>query len=281
MPTRPFLRFGGLRRLGALTMVAGLLCLAGQASFHAPRAQAPAGGKPPTYVVKAGDSLWAIARTYRVTVAQLASTNAMHPSDVLVIGRHLKIPGVTSPSTPSTHSASAPGSRPGTPAAASAGGPPADRNFCNTFTPTAGPRHVLPAGLQGQPARMALRPLFVHWSKQYGVAPALAEAIAWQESGWQVGVVSSAQAVGVGQLLPSTADFVSHQLLGQTLDINSASDNIRMSARYLAYLQGQEGSVCRTVAAYYEGSVNMSHYGVFLETEPYVASVEALMPRFE
>ena len=35
-----------------------------------------------------------------------------------------------------------------------------------------------------------------------------------------------------------------------------------------------------TIAAYYEGPLNLSRSGVFPETQLYVASVEALIPRF-
>ncbi|MGI8491912.1 MAG: lytic transglycosylase domain-containing protein [Acidimicrobiales bacterium] len=208
----------------------------------------------------------------------------MRPSDVLIIGRRLRIPtrsggaggsGLAAGGKGGGHSATTAA------VATRAGSATAASDFCETFTPTAGPRRVLPAALAANPGRLALRPLFVRWSEQYGVPAALTEAIAWQESGWQVGAVSSAQAVGVGQLLPTTADFVSHQLIGTNLDITTANDNIRMSARYLAYLQSEEGSICRTVAAYYEGSANMARFGVFPETEPYVASVEALVPRFD
>jgi hypothetical protein len=55
-----------------------------------------------------------------------------------------------------------------------------------------------------------------------------------------------------------------------------------MSAAFLAYLAGVEGNnQCETIAAYYEGPLNLGQYGVFPETQAYVASVEALLPRFE
>ena len=66
------------------------------------------------------------------------------------------------------------------------------------------------------------------------------------------------------------------------MNINSVSDNIRMSAAFLAYLADVEGNNrCMTIAAYYEGPVNLERYGVFPETQAYVASVEALIPEFE
>ena len=153
-------------------------------------------------------------------------------------------------------------------------------NFCATFAPRYDARGVLPSTLASNRSRLALRPIFVSWAERYGVSPALVEAIAWQESGWQEGVVSSASAVGVGQLLPSTATFVSQDLLGTNLNINTVNDNIQMEARYLAYLQGNLGSTCSTVAGYYEGLQNMQRYGVLGESQAYVASVEAMIPSF-
>ena len=248
-----------LIRIIALAACLGLVVVAGQASFGF-----SGGGR--TYVVRPGDSLWAISQADHLTVAQLASANGMRPSDILLIGRTLVIPS----------SAPAPAA---SPVALAEGN---SETFCATFTPTAGPRGVLPYQLSVSPERLVLRPYFVEWADTYGVSPALVEAIAWQESGWQAGVVSSAQAVGIGQLLPSTAQFIASRLVGLPLNITSASDNIRMSAAFLAYLSHQEsGNLCATIASYYEGPVNLSKFGVFPETVSYVASVEALLPRFE
>ncbi len=110
----------------------------------------------------------------------------------------------------------------------------------------------------------------------------LLEAIAWQESGWQQGVVSSAGAVGTGQILPTTAQFISGSIIGMPMNINSVSDNIRMSAAFLSYLAGVEGNNrCATIAAYYEGPDNLRQYGIFPDAQVYVADVEALIPQFE
>ena len=120
------------------------------------------------------------------------------------------------------------------------------------------------------------------WANHYDLSAPLLEAIAWQESGWQQDVVSSAGAVGTGQILPSTASFVSTDLVGMPLNIKSQSDNIRMSAALLSYLADIEGNNrCDVIAAYYEGSINLSRYGVFPDTQAYVANVEALIPEFE
>ena len=122
--------------------------------------------------------------------------------------------------------------------------------------------------------------MFVRWGRAYGVAPDLLEAVAWQESGWQNNAVSSADAQGIGQLLPSTAAFI-NGLLGTNLQTNVASDNIRMEARYLALLlHGTGNRVCEAVASYYQGYATLQHIGVLPESQVYVSSVLGLRPRF-
>lgn len=252
-------------RAAAALLALGLVAFAGQASYCSTSLN--------VHVVTSGDTLWGIATAHHLTVRQLAAANGLSAGGVLRIGTHLVIPGGTS--SGSTGSSVATSTRSATSSSSTS-----SRSFCATFAASSGASGVLPSALAGNPGRLAMRPLFVRWAQTYGVSPALVEAIAWQESGWQEGVVSSASAVGVGQLLPSTSRFVSHDLLGTSLDINSANNNIQMSARYLAYLQDHEGSTCATIAGYYEGLQNMQTRGVLPETEPYVVSVEALLPRF-
>lgn len=264
-PRLPHIRAARVRvpylRLVVIVAALGAVALVGQASYSSSSSN--------TYVVQPGDSLWAIAQRSGVSVQALAAVNGMRMTDILPIGRHLSIPGHGQATTVSSASTSA-GS-----AASSAGG--SSRTFCQTFRSSGGPYGVLPAQLNSSPSRLALRPYFVRWANAYGVSPALLEAIAWQESGWQQGVVSSANAVGIGQLLPSTASFVA----GNQLQITVASDNIEMMARYVAYLASHTSGTCEVIAGYYQGLANLSAYGVLGESEPYVASVEALLPRFE
>jgi soluble lytic murein transglycosylase-like protein len=262
------------RRVGSLLVVMvslGLLTGAGAAGFSVAH----------SYVVQPGDSLWAISRANGLTVSQLAAANQMNENDLLLIGRHLTIPSdAPQAATTSSGSAATSSSAP----SASASGPSTANpwTFCSTFVAQGGPWGVMPELLQQSPDRLALQPLFMQWASHYGLSLPLLEAIAWQESGWQQAAVSSAGAVGTGQLMPGTASFISSTLVGAPLNINSVSDNIRMSAAFLSYLAGVEGNNrCATIAAYYEGPDNLRQYGVFPETEAYVASVEALIPRFE
>ena len=51
----------------------------------------PREGRRQAYVVRAGDSLWGVARRYGVEVGELAQWNAMAPGDVLRIGQELVV----------------------------------------------------------------------------------------------------------------------------------------------------------------------------------------------
>lgn len=216
------------------------------------------------YVVRSGDTLWAIALAHGTTVGALAAANHLDPAAILPVGAHLQIPGSA------------------TGAAASQDGPSAPGGFCATFRAASGPVGVLPPALAASPSRLAVRPVIERWSAHYGLYAPLLEAIMWQESGWRQDVVSSAGAVGVGQLMPGTADFVASSLVGETLDPRSLDDNIRMSAAFLGYLAHLEGgSRCATIAAYFEGPVNLATDGVYPSTRTYVADVESLVLRFE
>ena len=254
-------------RLAAAAVSLGVLVGAGAAGY------ANDGGH--SYLVQPGDTLWAISQANDITVNQLASANGIDPNNILPIGRSLYIPtlsqatsGGTRSETRSTAAPTVQSANPWT--------------FCSTFLPSGGPVGVLPQLLADSPARLDLQPLYVRWSSYYNLSLPLLEAVGWQESGWQQNVVSSAGAIGAGQIMPGTAKFIVTFLIGKAMNIDSASDNIRMSAAFLTYLADIEGNNrCMTIAAYYEGPLNLAQYGVFPETQAYVASVEALIPRFE
>jgi hypothetical protein len=251
-----------IRLIAAATVLVGLVTF-GLADYAS-------SSSSDVYTVQAGDSLWAIATSRGITVAQLASANRMNPNDILLIGRRLVIPGQSAASTPS---------QPVVVAAAPNRNPV---SFCATFRPSGGSWGRLPAGLAGSSRYYQLRPIFQEWSNYYDISLPLLEAVAWQESGWQQGVVSPTGAIGVGQVEPYTATFITTNLVGHPLNIHSAADNIHMSAAFLNYLAEIEGNNrCATIAAYYEGPLNLQTRGVLPSAQQYVADVEALLPEFE
>lgn len=247
--------------------------MAGQAAFGRT-------GSGLTVRVQRGDSLWSLSSRYGVSMQQLAAANGMRLSDVLLAGRTLRLPGAAAGKS---GAAGKDGATAGAKAGPTFRSPPptvkvAPGSFCTTYVPPTGPKGKLPSGLS--PKQLALRPLFVKWADRYRVPLDLILAESWQESGWQNNVVSPDGARGIGQLLPSTADFVNRQL-GTKLDLAVPSDNIQMMAAFLAYLlQATGGQICPTVAAYYQGLGALQRYGVFPVSEGYVRAVLSLRPRF-
>jgi soluble lytic murein transglycosylase-like protein len=140
----------------------------------------------------------------------------------------------------------------------------------------------LPARLLAHPERLALTPRFDYWAKVYGVPPDLLKGLAWYESGWQNQVVSSTGAVGVGQLMPFTSDFVAKQLLSNpALDPKKVDDNIRMSARFLRFLLDRVGGAPGlALAAYYQGLARTQQGKFFDDTKTYIAGVSAARKQF-
>jgi LysM repeat protein len=207
-----------------------------------------AGGSPAgVHVVRLGETLSEIAAAAGVSTSALARANGIDDANLVVVGRHLVVPARTS-------SGGASGS-----------------------TSSAG----LPARLVANPERLALMPTFDHWAATYNVPADLAKAVTWLESGWQNGTVSSAGAVGIGQLMPDTSDFMA-VLIGEWLDPNDAGDNIRMSVRYLRWLLDRTGgNTNRALAGYYQGFASIEARGVYAETLVYVSGVQNLRSRFD
>jgi soluble lytic murein transglycosylase-like protein len=116
---------------------------------------------------------------------------------------------------------------------------------------------------------------------EHGAPASLAAAIAWQESGFNNAMVSSANARGVMQVMPGTWDWVNSNLASRPLDPTSASDNVRAGSLYLASLMRSTGGDPRLAAAgYYQGLSSVRSRGMFDDTKRYVDNVLALQARF-
>lgn len=106
-------------------------------------------------------------------------------------------------------------------------------------------------------------------AKNHGLAPGLLEAVAWQESRGQMSAVSRKGALGVMQLMPSTA---------AELGVNPGdlADNIRGGALYLRRQLDRFGSVPLALAAYNAGPGAVMRYGgipPYRETRDYVTRI--------
>jgi soluble lytic murein transglycosylase-like protein len=269
--------------LGLLVVWFG--ALAGPASAHAT-----------TVTVAPGDSLSAIAARHGVSVAALAAANGITDPDRIVAGRVLRLPGATSTGAASASGAPAgrtyrvrPGDSLGAIASrygVSVRALAAANGIRNANLVVAGRVLRIPgAGSSSGAAhpvatsRSEVGSMLNAAAARHGVDPALARAVAWQESGWNQSVVSSAGAVGVMQLMPGTARWLGRDVLGRPLDRHSTSDNIDGGVAFLAWLLRRTGDTRTAVAAYYQGLESVRTRGLYDDTSAYVRSVLALRGR--
>jgi soluble lytic murein transglycosylase-like protein len=129
--------------------------------------------------------------------------------------------------------------------------------------------------------REGVRQLIVAEASTQGVPPALALAVAWQESGWQQGVMSYAGAIGVMQLIPASGDWVAQSILGEPVNLYDAGSNVRAGVRLLRhYLDRYGGDWSLALAAYYQGQTAVDRHGVYANSRPYIASILQLEQTF-
>ncbi len=193
-----------------------------------------------------GQTLSGIAGRYGVRIAGLAAANGLASVDRIREGQRLAIPprGRTAAGV-----AAAPGSRGGAPS--------------------------------GTASRAEVGRLLEQTARRYGWNPATIKALAWQESGWNQSVRSSAGAVGVMQVLPSTGRFVSTHIVGRRLDLSSTADNIEAGVAFIDYVHGLTGGdVEHTLGGYYQGLASIRRNGTYTDTRQYVGNVLALRERF-
>lgn len=275
--------------VAGLVTVAGLLMPASPAAAHT------------TYVVQAGDTLSGIAQRHGISTAELAAENGITNLDLIWIGQTLSVPTAE----PTYYTVQAGDSL--SQIAVANGMSTADLAALNGITdpnlirvgqqiqlpaeavaaPTSSIDSVadrypsLPERITANPDRLALIPSFERWAAHYGVPADLVMAVAYQESGWQASVVSSAGAIGIGQLMPTTAEWVAEDLIGiPGLDPYDPDDNIRMSTRFLLWLIGYLGSESAAIAGYYQGPTSLTIKGIYAETQAYAANVEGIRWRF-
>jgi LysM repeat protein len=214
-------------------------------------APSPSSGAPSVqgaYTVRVGDTLSGLAAQSRIPVSQMAAMNGLDPDGFLVAGTVVKLPAGAP--TPARADEPAPA-----PVVAQADPEPTPTRLSAGDVSSIAAEHGAPAGL--------------------------ATAIAWQESGFNNAMVSSANARGVMQVMPGTWAYVQQNLSSQALNPDSAADNVRAGALYLAQLLRDTGGDQRlAAAAYYQGLASVRRIGLLPETERYVDNVLALQGRF-
>ncbi len=118
-------------------------------------------------------------------------------------------------------------------------------------------------------------------ASQFGVPPALATAIAHQESGFNNTMVSPTGARGVMQVMPDTFAYVDDVLGAGPQDPSSPHQNTTAGVLYLRQLLREFGGDQHSAAAaYYQGAASVRQHGLFADTQQYVANVMALKARY-
>ena len=201
------------------------------------------------YKVRPGDTLGGLAASSGVSVDSMAAMNGIDVSAPLLVGTVLKLPS-------------------GAPAPPQASTP----EPAQTVVPQADP--VPTAATVGAADVQSVAAL-------HGVSPSLAAAIAWQESGFNNAMVSSANARGVMQVMPGTWSYVQDNLADRALDPSSATDNVHAGVLYLKRLLNETGGdESAAIAGYYQGLASVQSRWMYDDTQRYVANVQALRARF-
>ena len=252
------------------------------------------------YTVRAGDTLWGIASRHGVSIGSLVSANRLSNPNLIRPGQRLRVPGgrmgggSSAPATASRVHVVRPGQtlmgisiRYGVTMQriAQANG------VSNIHWVYVGQRLRIPGagssaarhsgGSIVTASRADVGRMLEQTAHRYGFKPAFIKAIAYQESGWNQAARSSAGAIGVMQVLPSTGNFVSRYVVGRPLNIRNAQDNITAGVAFIDYLwKLTGGNVRRTLAGYYQGLRSVRDNGMYPSTRQYIRNILALRDRF-
>ena len=214
-----------------------------------------------SYVVQPGDTLSAIAVRAGTSVSALAAANGIDPNAPLLSGVALRLSGASTEAVGAAGAASEEG---------------------QTSTSQAGAEEASSSGPPYPTAETVTPSEVGSIAVENGVPPSLAEAIAYQESGFNNAVTSGADARGVMQIMPETWNWIDQTLAGATpLASASAASNVRAGVLFLqSLLNATGGDRGLAVAGYYQGLESVLQNGEEAATQEYVSNVLALQQRF-
>ncbi len=250
------------------------------------------------HIVKAGDTLWGIASSYRLTVEALAELNGIANPGLIFPGQLIKLPrlngGTDAGVRPQTYEV-----RPGDTLSGIADRFGLSTEELRAVNVLVDPNLIFPEqrlsipgggdsaaaapvmSVEGRPNDPEREAMMNELAIAQGVDPGLVKAVAWMESGWQQGLVSPTGAVGVMQIMPATAAWLEADVFGQPLNEDvSAYDNVKMGVKLLRLLLNSTGSVEMALAAYYQGAGVTTAGVLYRETVQYVQAVMAIKARF-
>ena len=225
----------------------------------------------PSHVVAPGETLQGIAARHGISPATLRRANAMGDDSFIKVGELLLLrpsqarPRRTAPEAPSdiprvAASAQVEGIRPSVLHAAR----------LNKYT-LLHRRHPAPAQAKLLVASLAL---------ELGADPALMQAVAAQESGFQHTTVSAGNAIGIMQITPRSGRWAS-DIVGRGLDLLDIEDNIVAGTVILGWLVETAESENEAIAGYYQDLRLVRSDGLLSETKAFVRGVQLQRARLE
>lgn len=284
-----------LRRLlsGATigTVAATGIVVAGPASSaSAEHGRVEPGRRIVQHTVRPGDTATGLAVRYRAWTAELIAHNHLGSSAALRVGERIEIPVVVKAAKGAKATkGKAKDTRGKAKGKKDKQRPAAKKKPAKAKKQSRKPRKAAQAGKRERRYGVAVpravprpevRRIIARTAKRRGVDPNLALAVAWQESGWQMDVVSSAQAIGAMQVLPATSQWMEYYV-GRSLRPGRVRDNVDAGVELLRFLGDNTGSSKHQIAAYYQGLGAVREHGLYDETKPYVKSIRVIKRRLE
>jgi LysM repeat protein len=276
-------------RLQNRMLAAGVVTLASLGLFR------PFPASAASYTVQPNDTLSSIAQQFGTTVDALVQDNSLTNPDYIPVGMVLDVPDNSTACTASDTTYTV---QPGDSLTAisqqynvSIDALAQANSISQADFIQAGQQLTIPGGGCGATAASAVsdasyvdpstvQAVLVQQANAIGVDPALVEALAWQESGWQM-ITAADGGMGVMQLMPDTVTWLSQSFFGgYQINPYDLTDNVRAGVTLLAFYLRYFGDESLAIAAYNQGMTGLTSYTVNVDTQQYVADVMALQARF-
>lgn len=248
----------------ALIRIGQTLTITGAAA-PAAGAAAPAAQPSATHVVVAGETVSALATRYGTTTAAIVRANGLDARALIRIGQTLTVPGAGASAAPAT-------------ATGLVGNTFAGRTYPDATVASANQNKATLLAL-GVPSKADMQTLVATTAAAMGVDPALAQAVAYQESGFNHSAVSPANAIGTMQVIPTSGEWAS-DLVGRDLNLLDPVDNVTAGVAILRQLVATSNDLPTAIAGYYQGAAGVAKYGMYPDTRRYVANVQTHMSRY-
>ncbi|WP_149202931.1 LysM peptidoglycan-binding domain-containing protein [Actinotalea subterranea] len=231
---------------------------------------APAAPAAGAHTVGRGDTVSGLATRYGTTTAAIVAANGLSADAMIRIGQVLTIPGAGGAATVATSTAA--------PTSGLVPSTFAGRTYPEATVASANENKATLLAM-GVPSKADMQALVTATAREMGVSTSLAQAIAYQESGFNQSAVSPANAIGTMQVIPSSGEWAS-ELVGRHLNLLDPVDNVVAGVAILRQLVATSPDLPTAIASYYQGQAGVRKYGMYADTRVYVANVQTHMSRY-